>query len=329
MERQSMLLHGSGSNFYNKTTFKEFALRWIDEVITVKSSRRTIETYNSRLHKHLIPFVGDVLLSDIKKTHADQLAGSLKRSGHNAKGINLIVFTFKAILLEAKKQEYIFKNPLEFYPKIPEDPQSFSFWTKGEMNQFLGANLKDPLYALYFVALYTGMRKGELAGLCWDRIDFSKNLISVTRIRDNVELKETTKTKLIRHVPMHPAVKELLFGLMKKQNHARFVFTDSNNNPIPTHHLYRDFKIAQEKASMARRIRFHDLRHTFASQFVMNSGSLFDLQKILGHTDVKMTMRYAHHSPEHLQSTLKFFGFGEEKFEEKDIINPFLTLKSS
>ena len=63
---------------------------------------------------------------------------------------------------------------------------------------------------------------------------------------------------------------------------------------------------------MSKPLAFHDLRHTFASQFVMNGGSIFDLQKILGHTDIKMTMRYSHFSPEHLQSAIGFMNMGVE-----------------
>ncbi len=75
-------------------------------------------------------------------------------------------------------------------------------------------------------------------------------------------------------------------------------------------HLYRRFHMAQKKAGFEKRIRFHDCRHTFASQFMMNGGNLFDLQKILGHTDVKMTLRYSHFSPAHLQGTIKFMDLG-------------------
>ena len=74
--------------------------------------------------------------------------------------------------------------------------------------------------------------------------------------------------------------------------------------------IYRDFDKAQKKAGIQTRLRFHDLRHTFASQFMMNGGNVFDLQKLLGHTDIKMTMRYAHYSPEHLQSAMKGFELG-------------------
>ena len=66
---------------------------------------------------------------------------------------------------------------------------------------------------------------------------------------------------------------------------------------------------------------FHDLRHTFASQFVMKGGNIYTLREILGHTDVKMTQRYAHLSPEHLKGATDFLSFDSLKSEP----NPNLT----
>jgi site-specific recombinase XerD len=84
-------------------------------------------------------------------------------------------------------------------------------------------------------------------------------------------------------------------------------------------HIYRRFHKAQAKAGLTNRIRFHDLRHSFASNFMMNGGNVFDLQKILGHTDIKMTMRYAHFTPDHLQTSIKYMNM----LDESDAI-PFI-----
>jgi hypothetical protein len=76
--------------------------------------------------------------------------------------------------------------------------------------------------------------------------------------------------------------------------------------------MYRDFCNAQEEAGIKNQIRFHDVRHTFASHFMMNGGNLYDLQKILGHTNSKMTERYAHLSPTHLEKAMQVVSFGSE-----------------
>jgi integrase len=163
---------------------------------------------------------------------------------------------------------------------------------------------------LILVALNTGMRKGELAGLKWDRIDFSLGQITVSRTRDIFGLKERKKTKLKRIIPMNQLMRMTFLKLFQGRKGSDFVFVDENDFPLEVHHIYRDFAKAQKHAGIANKIRFHDLRHTFASQFMMNNGNVFDLQKILGHTDIKMTMRYAHYSPEHLQKAMQGFELG-------------------
>lgn len=72
---------------------------------------------------------------------------------------------------------------------------------------------------------------------------------------------------------------------------------------------------------ITNKIRFHDLRHSFASNYMMNGGNVFDLQKILGHTDIKMTMRYAHFTPEHLQGSIKFMNM----LDESNMSVPYLS----
>ena len=91
----------------------------------------------------------------------------------------------------------------------------------------------------------------------------------------------------------------------------------NNGSPIEMQHLYRDFAKFQKKSGNLKQIRFHDLRHTFASHFMMNGGNLYDLQKVLGHSEYEMTQIYAHLSPEHLAKATQIVSFGREFFEEE------------
>ena len=110
---------------------------------------------------------------------------------------------------------------------------------------------------------------------------------------------------------------------MRNQSNPRFVFTDFDGQPYnPDHFSQRHFLKAQKRAGIARKISFHVLRHTYASLYMMNGGNVYDLQKILGHTKVDMTMKYAHLSPQHLRKaveTVRFSGEGNAS------IGPFLA----
>ena len=173
------------------------------------------------------------------------------------------------------------------------------------------------------------MRKGELAGLCWDRIDFSMNTITVTRTKDRFELKERTKTNHVRIIPMNEICRATLLKVFKNNSEkSEFVFLDSSGKPFRPHHIGRDLLKKQKLAGITNIIRFHDLRHTFASQYVMNGGNIYDLQKFLGHTSIVMTQVYAHQSQEYLQTAMKGFNLGSCSSEDSssDKFNQNLTI---
>ena len=174
---------------------------------------------------------------------------------------------------------------------------------------------------MYFVAIHSGLRLSELTGLKFDRVDFRLNQISITRTRDKLGLKDTTKTKLKRIVPMTSEVRALLLKLFNEQHENNYVFVESDGSPVKYAHIYRRFHQAQDRALITNKIRFHDMRHTFASNYMMNGGNVFDLQKILGHTKIDMTMRYAHFSPNHLQNSLKYMDMSVDSKSDRPNID--------
>ena len=105
------------------------------------------------------------------------------------------------------REGYLVKDPAVFIKKFSEDNVREFYWTRSEIDQFLKANYLSELHDLFLVALNTGLRKGELAGLCWDRVDFARNVLSVTRTRGQNLLQERTKTNITRGVPMNDSVK--------------------------------------------------------------------------------------------------------------------------
>lgn len=310
--RQKHKLHGNFAYNIEKITADDYAKQWLLTKESQGVSRSTLENYERYLRVHFIPKFTGQDLRRIDKKQIEQLQLELKKN-HNAKGINVIITAIKGLFKEAVREGYLIKSPCEFIKSLKGDSLHDIYWTKSEIDQFLQANLGHELYDLFLVSINTGMRKGELAGLCWDRVSFQENTITVTRTRDRHGLKERTKTGIKRVIPMNAITKATLLKLFKLQNgSSKYVFTGSESNPIETHHLYRDFEKAQSRAKLSRAIRFHDLRHTFASQFMLNGGNIYDLQKILGHSSILMTQRYAHLSQEHLQSAMSRFELGFE-----------------
>lgn len=165
---------------------------------------------------------------------------------------------------------------------------------------------------LYASAIYTGMRQGELAGLKWSDIDLERRIITVQR-----SFTGPTKSGSPRYVPVLTALLPLL-KLWRLQVFGDLVFQNAAANMLHSNcNLFTtDFKGCLLVAGFPDKIKadktrsymvFHDLRHTFASQWVMAGGDIFKLQKIMGHESVQMTMRYSHLSPDAFTSDFDLF----------------------
>lgn len=136
---------------------------------------------------------------------------------------------------------------------------------------------------IIIVALHTGMRKGEILNLKWSQVNFRNGYIVV----------EGTKTNDIRKVPMNKTLTNCLKSIKSKD--AEYVFTE---NRKPYTDVKRAWWTALERAGI-KDFRFHDLRHTFGSRLGMAGFDIKTIGEIMGHKDVKMTMRYSHPTPEH------------------------------
>ena len=193
----------------------------------------------------------------------------------------------------ARKWGYLDRVPDIELPKRPEWRQRYL--EECEIARLLDACRKSRnpyLAAIVTIALNTGMRKAEILELSWERVDLSTGRITLYR----------TKSGKPRGVPMNRAVYDALVALEPNADQrAGLVFKRSQERACGQ--IRTAFATALKRAEIIS-FRFHDLRHTAASHMVMRGASLKDVQEILGHADMKMTMRYAHLSPAHLRATV-------------------------
>ena len=133
------------------------------------------------------------------------------------------------------------------------------------------------------VALNTGLRRGELLALTWERADLGRGVIRL----------EVTKSGRRREVPLNDDSYRSLIGLGPKADGRIF----------KTHYIQTACNNAVEAAKLDD-VNFHTLRHTFASWAVMRGVTLKELQELLGNASLAMTMRYAHLAPEHLRTAV-------------------------
>ena len=144
-------------------------------------------------------------------------------------------------------------------------------------------------------ALLTGMRRGEVLGLRWEDIK-----------GDFIYLKgDQTKSAKARQIPVKDELAEI-FREVRRVNGLKSEYVICNDQGRRFHDVRSSFGKVLRRAKIDD-FTFHDLRHTFASHFVMQGGSLTALQKLLGHATLAMTMRYAHLSKGHLQEAMATF----------------------
>lgn len=297
------------------STLKEYTDMWLETRVKPQLSFRTHLQYVNVLKRHILPRYGHLKLTDIRVHHADELIKILLEKDHNPRGVNLILGVFKRVVIEATRENRIEKNPFQYMKELKETIASDVFLSFDQINSILSMSEGTLFHSLFLFAVNTGMRRGEIAGLCWDKVNFNNNLIEVSRIRDRNGLSNRTKTvKSKRFVPMNLTVREHLLELKEKLPDYRdqngLVFLHEDGSTFDVDHLFREFRKYQKLLGVKEFFRFHDIRHTFASHFMMNNGNIYDLQKILGHTSLEMTQRYAHLAPEHLVSAANIINFG-------------------
>ncbi|MFZ4715766.1 MAG: tyrosine-type recombinase/integrase [Bacteriovoracaceae bacterium] len=263
-EREKSKLNCRGYFVQNKVKFSDYAHEWLKNKIIPNKTKSTSTSYESMIRVHCLPVIGNMLLHEIGQKEANLILFNLRKNGNNAQGINHIITVLKQVLGDAEREGIIERSGLIHFRRLKVSDNVWAYWEEMEINRFF-LNIKDrELYPLFATAIYTGMRRGELGGLQWDCVDFARQRIIVKRVRDRNGLRDTTKTGKSRLIPMNPAIYPILYNLWKNRTtDTQLVFTKADGSQINAHHLGRDFDSYQASVKGLKRIRFHDLRHTF------------------------------------------------------------------
>lgn len=194
--------------------------------------------------------------------------------------VNRDIALLKHMYTMAIKWGKVEENPAKKVKILKGEVRRVRFLMPDELQRLL-SNCADHLKPIVTVAAHTGMRKGELLGLKWGQVNFESGIISIL----------DTKNSERADIPMNETVRELL-GHMKRN--GSYVFYNENGKTFWG--LKRSFATAMKKSEIED-FRFHDLRHTFASNLVMQGVDIMTIKELLRHKDLTMTLRYAHLAP--------------------------------
>lgn len=287
-------------------TYEELFNFWYSHASLRK--RETSIIKDVQMHKHYISnTLGELHVSEIKQHHFEKIVREMMIKDLSKSSINKVVQHFKAVFNHCFNAEMIARNPAKSFKQLKLEIKEMDYYSKEELDTLL--SFTDAKYSaeerwkhvLYLTLFLTGARLGEVLGLEWHNVNFDRDVIIIRQNWSALEKKiiPTTKGKKDRLIPMNSLLKRELAS-MRNCSSGSFIFSDVEDRPIDPSNFRSRCWQADLKAAKLRAIRIHDARHTYASLFMMNGGSLYDLMAVLGHANVSTTQRYAHLSNTHL-----------------------------
>ena len=293
---------------------KDWMLLWQNEYLEdVKYS--TADRYKSCIRVHIIPALGDVRMMDLRASMIQAFLNQCKKQkGLSEKSVKNIRLVLHKALEQAVEDEQIKRNPCDRakVPTYDDPPKEMRPLKDTEIQVFLDVIKGHKLEGLFYTALFTGLRESELIGLTWDCIDFAHGTIHIYRqlkrkrqkggpyVFTSLKNKQTRTIlpprnvmAILRNVRTRQAEWQLKAGLCWK-NPDGLVFTDELGNHIPTHTLWKAFKAVVTQIGLPE-VRFHDLRHSYATLALQTGIDVKTVSSNLGHATTAFTMdRYGH-----------------------------------
>lgn len=309
-----------------KVTLYEWLCEWLEIYCKPELRMTTYVNYELYIHKHIKDSIGRYRLSELTTAKFQQYYNEKAKNGRldgkggmNPKSLRNMHNMLHKALDQAVNMDMMLKNPTTYavLPKYPK--KEMRFFTVEEQKQLQEAIKGDKLEMPILIALYTGVRQGELLGLKWKYVHLDLKGESYIRIVETINrVKNTdpsipTKTVLVvnrpktthsmRTIPLLPNIARRLAEYKAEQECIRkekgfpyndYVFTATNGMVLDPRDFQRDYKLLLKRNGI-REINVHGLRHTFATRALESGMSPKTLSKILGHSSVGFTLdTYAH-----------------------------------
>jgi len=256
----------------------------------------------------LLPLLGKFRADQVQATDVIKVRDELLRH-KSAASVKLSLAFFAAVYAWGIKQGIVTANPVKGVERPIAHP-SLDYFSVEEITRLLSTPCEDlRLRACLRLALHAGLRKGELLGLRWQDLDFATQRLTVSR-----SYKLKPKSGYARHLRLPSAclasLKEWKLNCPLTTEGLVFPVTRAGDTPDRALlGLPRLLKIAGLRVPTHP---WHTMRHTFASNFIMQGGNILTLQKILGHSDVRQTLMYSHLAPDFLGQEMDRVQYREE-----------------
>ena len=289
-----------------KYTIGQWMEVWFQDYAKIKVRPSSHQTYQGYIHNHIRPNIGDIPLEkltslDLQKFYkkllttgrVDRLEAKRQPKGLSAKTVRNIHQILSSALKLAQEQRLILSNSAEGCALPRVEHQEMKTLTTVQLSSFFREARESGVFELYYLELATGLRRGELLGLKWEDIDLERGDLRVRRqvSRINGELVEAPlKTKnAYRTLPLAEDTVGVLKEQRKKVGNSPWVFPSPNGGPISPDSVLHMLHRVLKRAGLPK-VRFHDLRHTFATLVLQNGVDVKTVSGMLGHFSAGFTL---------------------------------------
>ena len=283
---------------------------WFENVAKIKVRPSSHQTYRGSIDNHIKPNIGNIPLEKLTTMELQKLYRKLLTSGRverieaenqpkglSAKTVRNIHQVISSAMDLAVAQKIILENPTNACSLPRVEHKEMQTISAEQLQVFLEEAKRSGVYEMYYIELSTGLRRGELLGLKWEDIDMKQGIIQVRRQVSRIDgkiVEAPLKTKnSYRAVTISPQAVEVLKEQKEKTN-DEYVFPSPNGGPISPDSVNNMLHRVLDRAGIPR-VRFHDMRHTFATLALQNGVDIKTVSGMLGHFSAGFTLdTYAH-----------------------------------
>ena len=304
-----------------KISVADYLKKWLTDYAKPNLAPRSVEGYQTIISQHLIPRLGAILLTQLKPEHIQNYYAGCLTSGRcdASGGLNPLTVRHHHMVLHKALQTavewgLIIRNPADGVKPPRGQPKEMTTLTEDDMRIFLEAAKKTPYYALFYTALFTGMRRSEILALRWCDTDLLLCQISVTRTLHHLKdgsyvYRQPKSAKGRRSIALSPSTavvfrehrekieaERLFLGLPALQE-SDLVFAHYDGSPLRPNTVTRAWSNLAKKCGV-KASRFHDARHSHASLMLKQGVHPKVVQERLGHATIAVTLdTYSHVAP--------------------------------
>lgn len=299
---------------YGPVTVSKMYESYINVALNKGNAPSSIRKAENMFQNHVLPFYKDHDIRHVSIEDHENLMTSLREEGLKPATINRVrslLATMYSIAVRKRRFGGVFKfNPFDAIEPMKEIPKKIQYWDKESVELFLNNEESSYYYPLWILMINTGMRIGEAVAVHGEQIDTHEGMVIVDRQWCcTTKTFRETKGVNIRYLALSKHVQEIIYPMIKDGP----IFTKPDGTRLTSHYVATKVLPRACKKAQVTHIGCHGFRHTYGAHYMMDGGSLWDLQKILGHSSQKTTnQHYTHFSRKHIHKRAQVVSFGNK-----------------